>query len=523
MVSKPKTIDIEGLPPGVRQELAERELARRHFQDYVLRMRPPSYRPGWVHEMVCAKLEQFLQDVADKKGPRLMLFLPPRHGKSTLASEEFPSWALGKYPDFEIISTSYTTELPIKFSRVIRERIRDNPMYRALFPACELRADSQGVEKWNTTAGGGYMVAGVGGGITGFGAHVLIIDDPVKDAKEADSETILSGAWDWFTSTAYTRLAPGGGVLIIMTRWSDLDLAGRLLAQQKEHEQELLDGDITEGGFDRWEVIAFPAIAKEDEAHRKKGEALHAERWPAERLLRIKRVTPPRFWNALYQQDPVPDEGAFFSRDQFRMETRIEVTNEYLILGAWDLAMKLKQTNDWTVGMTGALDYHGYLHLVDMIRGRWDDTYVISGLILDSYVKHRHHLIGIEEGHYKTALEPTLKRLMVERRIFPAIAEGADALKPITDKKVRARPAQGLMQQGRVRFPKDEPWVETMMGELLRFPEGTHDDIVDAFAWLARMAERAGAPAPPKRVKLPSWKDQLRVRSSAGGTNFMEA
>lgn len=521
-MAKPKTIDIEGLPPEVRQELVERELARRHFMDYVLRMRP-GYHAGWVHHYICAKLEQFLQDVIDQKGPRLMLFMPPRHGKSTLVSEEFPSWALGKYPNLEFISTSYSVALPVRFSRRIRERIRDSAAYKVLFPNTALHPESQGVEEWNTTAGGGYRAAGVGGGVTGSGASIFLIDDPLKDAEQADSATILDGIWDWYNSTAYTRLAPGGGMLLIMTRWSDLDLAGRLLAKQREDEQELLEGSISADEIDRWDVVVFPAEAKEDEEHRKKGEALHPERFPIERLKRIKRALPPRWWNAMYQQDPVPDDGAFFSRDQFRMEARIEVTNEYLILGAWDLAMKLKQTNDWTVGVTGALDYYGYLHLVDMIRGRWDDTYVISGLILDSYVKHRHHLIGIEEGHYKTALEPTLKRLMVERRIFPAIAEGADALKPITDKKVRARPAQGLMQQGRVRFPKDEPWVETMMGELLRFPEGTHDDIVDAFAWLARMAERAGAPAPPKRVKLPSWKDQLRVRSSSADTNFMEA
>jgi predicted phage terminase large subunit-like protein len=516
--------EVSQLPEAVQRELAERELARRHFLDYVLRMRPTGYQAGWVHRLVCEKLEQFLQDVIDLKGPRLMLFMPPRVGKSTLASEEFPSWVLGKYPHLEIISTSYSAALPVRFSRRIRERVRDSAAFKALFPESTLHPESQGVEEWNTTAGGGYRAAGVGGGITGSGAHVFIIDDPVKDAQEADSETMLEGAWDWFNSTAYTRLAPGGGVLIIMTRWSDLDLAGRLIAKQKEDEKDLAEGNLGEDEFDRWEVVSFPAIAKEDEEHRAKGEALHPERFPLSRLQRIRRALPPRYWNALYQQDPVPDDGAYFSRDQFRMETRIELSNEYLILGAWDLAMGTRQTNDWTVGVTGALDHMGYLHFVDMLRGRWGDPLQIADLLLDSFAKHRHHMIGIEKGQLELALAPTLKRRMLERKLYPVLAEGDNALKPITDKMTRARPLQGLMQQGMCRFPKDEPWVETLQMELLRFPNGAHDDIVDAGAWLARMAERIGAPSAPKKVKLVGWRDKMRLHSRGErGSTHMEA
>ena len=490
---------------------------------FVQRMRP-SFAFGWFHQALCAKLEQFLQDIIDKKSPRLMINTPPRHGKSTIASQDFPSWGLGKYPWMEFIATSYAINLPVGFSRNIRSRIRDDEGYKVLFKDTELHPESQGVEQWRTTADGGYRAAGVGGGITGTGAHCLIVDDPVKDAEEADSETILKSAWDWYNSTAYTRLAPGGGVLLIMTRWSDLDLAGQILTKYKEDLKDFEEGNISEGEFDRWEVMSFPALAKEDEEHRAQGEALHPERFSTSYLKRIKRTMPPRWWNAMYQQDPVPDEGAFFTRDQFRMESRIEVTNEYRILGAWDLAAGQKQTNDWTVSLTGALDYNGYLHVADMLRGRWGDMFVIADMLLDSYTKHRHHLIGIEKGQLELALMPTLKRRMLERRIFPPLAEGAEALKPVTDKSVRARPAQGLMQQGMVRFPKDEPWVDTMQGELLRFPHGTYDDIVDAFAWLVRMAARQGAPAPPKKVKVRGWRDKLRAHGrTTEGVNHMEA
>jgi len=301
----------------VEQELARRELARRSLL-YFTKQFHRNYIDGWVHRDICRRLEKFVRDVAAGKSPRLMLFMPPRHGKSELASKSLPAWALGHHPHFEIIASSYAVSLPLGFSRKVRGLLRDAE-YQQIFPNARVDNDNQSAEGWMTTKEGGYVPAGVGGGITGKGAHMLLIDDPVKDDEEADSATQRDKVWDWYGSTAKTRLAPGGGVLVIQTRWHDDDLAGRMLLQMKEQiaeanelmsdakdrlaradsveerkeiEQEIAQLEQEWEDIDHWEVVSYPAIAEQDEyltpdgkitgfeepkakLLRKKGEALH--------------------------------------------------------------------------------------------------------------------------------------------------------------------------------------------------------------------------------------------------------
>ena len=197
----------------VVKELARRQLAKRrliHFTKHT----HPDYQIGWVHNDIAMRLEKFSQDVADRKSPRLMLLVPPRHGKSELASIRLPAWHLGRFPHHEIINVGYNLDLPMEFSRKVRELLRD-PAYQVLFPEAQLDATSQATESWRLTKGGGFKAAGVGGGITGKGAHILIIDDPIKNMEEADSADRRQLLDYWYQSTAYTRLAPGGGVLVI--------------------------------------------------------------------------------------------------------------------------------------------------------------------------------------------------------------------------------------------------------------------------------------------------------------------
>ena len=201
------------------QELARRELLRRSLVNFTVSF-TPNYDAGWVHKLICAKLEKFSKDIAAKKSPRLMLFLPPRSGKSEIASKKFPAWHLGHHPDHEIIASSYAVSLPLGFSRHIKGVIAD-PAYRGIFEDTKLDPKAQATDGWLTTEGGGYLPAGVCGGITGKGAHILIIDDPVKDAEEADSETQRKKVWDWYGSTARTRVAPGGGILVIQCMTGD--------------------------------------------------------------------------------------------------------------------------------------------------------------------------------------------------------------------------------------------------------------------------------------------------------------
>lgn len=210
------TVEAEANPA---KEMAMRALCRRKFLPFVQRYRP-KYMAGWVHADICRRLERFMRQVELNQSPRLLLMMPPRSGKSELGSRHFPPWVLGQHPDWEIIAASHTSSLTLSFSRYIRDLTRD-PSFQALFPDMRLDPTSQSVENWNTLSGGGYMAAGVGTGITGRGAHILLLDDLVKDIEAADSSTIRENTWEWYGSTAYTRLAPGGGVLGIMCMTGD--------------------------------------------------------------------------------------------------------------------------------------------------------------------------------------------------------------------------------------------------------------------------------------------------------------
>ena len=198
-----KPAELQKLETKKRLELASRVLARRNLIHFIKRLYP-SYKAGWVHEDIARRLEKFSAAVTEEKSPRLMLLMPPRHGKSDLASIRFPALHLGHHPEHEVINCGYNLDLPMKFSRKVREIARD-PSFVALFPACSLDAQSQSAEAWNTTLGGGFTAAGVGGGITGKGAHILIIDDPIKNQEEADSIQTRENLWTWYWSTAYTR------------------------------------------------------------------------------------------------------------------------------------------------------------------------------------------------------------------------------------------------------------------------------------------------------------------------------
>ncbi|RDE25139.1 hypothetical protein DV711_06175 [Motiliproteus coralliicola] len=476
-----------------RRELAKREASRRFLLPFVERF-SPDYMAGWVHKDICRRLEKFSDDVAAKKSPRLMLFMPPRHGKSELASKTFPAWHLGRHPHHEVIASSYSGALAMDFSRKVRELLRD-AAYRTVFRDSALDKNSQSAERWNTTAGGGYVAAGVGGPITGRGAHVLIIDDPIKNAEDADSEAARESLWNWYTSTAYTRLAPGGGVLIILTRWHDDDLAGRLLKKQEE-------------GGEPWEVIRYPALATEQELYRSQNQALHPERYDEAALNRIRDAVGSRVWSALYQQNPVPDEGDYFTKDMiYRYDINdLPAISDMRFYTAWDLAIGKNESNDYSVGITVGIDRQRKLWVVDIRRGRWNSKEIVDQ-ILDCWDVWRSEKTGIEKGHIEMAIGPYLEEEIVRRGYTAFFYEGLPPGR--RDKALRARPIQGMMQRGMVLFRQRCDRAQELINELLRFPNGTHDDQVDALAWIGQMIQDMGVVrlAPPPKAK--SWKDKL--------------
>ena len=474
-----------------KQELAARFLTRRRLLPFIERNNP-DYMAGWVHKDICKRLEKFSEDVVDKKSPRLILQMPPRLGKSTIASVGFPAWHLGRNPQHEFISCSYSGALAMTFSRKVRQTLRE-PSFKTTFKT-RLDPDSQSAEAWLTSAGGGYVAAGVGGGITGKGAHVLVIDDPVKNREDAESQNNRESTWDWYTSTAYTRLAPGGGILVIMTRWHDDDLVGRLLK------------NMSEGG-DEWEVVKYPAIAEEDEEFREAGEALHPERYDLTALERIQRAVGPRDWSALYQQNPVADDGDYFTRDMIQYYDREDIDQDRLrYYCAWDLAIGKRDRNDYSVGMVVGIDEYDNLFVVDVIRGRFDGFELVER-ILDCYELWRPSIIGIEKGHIEMALGPFLEKRTRERGLNEAYFK--DLKVGRRDKEARARAIQGRMQQGMVFLPRNEVFTGPLVAELLRFPNGVHDDQVDALAWIGLMMTEFST-FHERIVEPPSWRDRLR-------------
>lgn len=487
-------------------ELAQRVLRRRRLLPYIEHT-VPEYKAGWVHKDICQRLERFTEQVENEESPRLMLFMPPRHGKSQIASVNYPAWYLGRNPRHEIIACSYSSALAMKFSRRVRSQLKSRE-YKATFPDTSLDPTSSAAEEWMTTAGGSYLAAGVDGSITGKGAHVLIIDDPVKNAVEADSEVTQENIAEWYSSVAYTRLAPGAGVLLIMTRWHDADLGGYLLQQQEE-------------GADQWDVILYPAIATEDEKYRKKGDCLHAARFDDKALARIKKQLPTRNWQALYQQKPVADEGAYFRRDDFKYYNFDELDLfDCAVYQAWDFAIGEKEQNDYSVGAALAVDKEDNYYILDIVRGRWGGMDLVER-VLDFYAKWEPGVVGIERGHISMAIGPFLNKRIAERGYHKFSIEELSAGRQ--DKMLRARSAQGRLQQGRLLMPKDALFVDDLVSEMLRFPYGVNDDQVDAIAWLCLMMDNFTPLSTRKEKKKASWRDKLKIKTKATGAGAMSA
>lgn len=430
------------------------------------------YYPASHHRRIAEKLEA----VAAGKIDRLMIFMPPRHGKSELASRRFPAWYLGRYPSRQIIAASYNSELASDFGRDVRNIVA-SPEYGCIFDT-RLRDDSRAADRWNTDAGGAYVAAGVGTAITGRGAHVLLIDDPLKDRAEADSEVIRDKVWNWYTSTAYTRLMPGGTVIVIQTRWHEDDLAGRLLAADPE----------------QWEVLDLPAIDKD-------GKALWPEWYDETSLDRIRKTIGPRDWSALYQQRPAPEEGDYFKSDWLRPYTEAPARETLRIYGGSDYAVTA-DGGDYTVHAVVGLDPEGRMYLLDLWRKQaasdeWIEAYC------DLVRKWKPIGWAEEQGQIRAGIGPFLDRRARERIAFVA----REQFPTRGDKAVRAQSIRGRMAMGGLYVPSASPWYADFRSELLSFPAGKHDDQVDALGLVGQLLDQMtnGNPLPvPEKSKNPS-------------------
>lgn len=497
-----------------KAELAERELARRRLLPFIKRVNP-DYMPGWVHADICERLERFAEAIENGESPRLMITMPPRHGKSEIGSKTFPSWYLGRNPKHEVMVCSYSGDLAKDFSRKCRDLLCTEK-YQSTFKT-RLSKDSKSVERWNTSDQGAFTAAGVGGPITGRGCSLGIIDDPVKNREEAESDATRQTIKDWYSSAFYTRLAPGGGILIIQTRWHEDDLSGWLLEQLDEAKAEALeDGVKLSEDVDNWELVEYPAIAIMDEKYRKAGEALHEERYPLPALRRIKRAMIPRDWEALYQQRPVNDDGDYFTKDMLRYYKPGECPphEELRVYAAGDLAISTKQTADYTVFAVVGVDRQQNIWVLDIIRGRWNALGIIDRLF-EIQTKYNPELFGLETGQIELTLEPFIQKAEQEK----GMSLRYEKLKTRgVDKSTRARSIQGRMEQGKVFYPVigSTPWVSSLINELLKFPVGKNDDQVDALAWIGQMIMMFGIRNEKKAKPKKSFRDTLRKFGGGG-------
>lgn len=435
-------------------ELRRRRDARKSLLEFT-RYTNPAYIIADHHRQIADALE------AVERGEikRLMITMPPRHGKSELASRRFPAWFIGRNDDKQIIAASYNSDLANDFGREVRNIVSGNE-FRMLFDA-SLSEDSRAANRWHTNKGGMYVAAGVGTAITGRGADILLIDDPFKDREEADSEIRRQRVWDWYTSTAYTRLMPGGAVVVINTRWHDDDLSGRLLAEQ-------------ESGGDKWELLSLPAIDKS-------GAALWPEWYSLDRLNEIKSVLPARDWNALYQQNPIPDDGDYFKSDWFQEYD--DLPPNLRMYGASDYAVT-DGDGDFTEHGVAGVDANNNVYIADW----WFDQ-APSDVWIESQcnliVEHSPICWFGEAGPIRRAIEPFLMRRMQQREAYCRI----EWLASIADKPTRARPIQALASMGKVFLPKKAPWKDRLKAQMLRFPAGKHDDAVDVLSLFGRGLE----------------------------------
>lgn len=450
------------------QAIIRTELARRDLADFCALL-DPSYEPAEHTARLCAELE------AVERGEvlRLAVFMPPRHGKTLHVSERFPAWYLGRHPERQVILASYSAELAESNSRRVRGLLR-HPRYPF---AAQVSDDSHAVNRWGTTQGGTVIAAGVGGSITGFGAHILVIDDPVKGREEADSEAFRERAWEWYREVARTRLMPGGAIVLCQTRWHEDDLAGRILVAQPGS----------------WRVLSLPAVAEaNDQLGRATGESL----WPAwfggDELSALQAELGTRAWSALYQQAPTSDAGGLFRRAWMQRRHGTPPFLAYTLCSV-DSAFKTGVANDYSVIATWGTDGKDF-YLLDVWRERVEFPDLVHAVKAQAAL-HKPKAILIEDT---AAGQSALQQLRRETPL-PLLPVKVTAAKP-----ARAAAVTPLFEAGKVSLPVGTAWLDAWIEEHVAFPTGRFDDQVDTTSMaLARLALVAGTGrALPKPIPM---------------------
>lgn len=449
----------------LRIVLAEKEKARNTFMGFVNKVWP-EFIAGPHHAIMARAFEK----VARGENKRLIINMPPRHTKSEFASYLLPAWYLGKFPNKKVIQASNTGELAVGFGRKVRNLV-DSDTYKDIFPELELQQDSKAAGRWNTSKGGDYFAIGVGGTVTGKGAHLLIIDDPHSEqeaALAASNPDVYDKVTEWYTSGPRQRLQPGGAIIIVMTRWAQRDLTGQVLKAAAGR------------GGEQWEVIDFPAILPD-------GRPIWPQFWSIQELEALREELPNSKWQAQYQQNPIGNESAIVKRDWWQWWEKEDPPPCEYVLQTWDTAFEKNNRADFSAGTTWGIFYADEdrgapnIILLDMYKKRVEFP-DLKRDVLGKYEEYEPDGVLIEKKASGAPLIYDLRAMGVPVQEYTP-GKGQDKI-------ARLNSVSDIIASGKVWVPRTR-WAEELVDEIAAFPSGEHDDLVDATT-LALMRFRQG-------------------------------
>ena len=473
------------------------EIAKDSFLDFIHHVYP-DYKVGEHHK----RLAKIFEEIAEGKKKRVVVNIAPRHGKSEMISYLAPAWFLGKYPHKKIIMASHTADLAVNFGRRVRNLVGSDS-YKDIFPQVELQADSKSASRWGTNFNGEYFAIGVGGALAGRGADLFIIDDPhsEQEAKQGRPDVFLP-AWEWFQSGPIQRLMPGGAIIVVMTRWSKLDLTGQIINQMVKNDEA-----------EDWEIVEFPAIiektkeivykvADEDgtEHEEVKKETYEAPLWPEfwtlEELSAKRAVLDVRYWNAQYLQNPTSEEGALIKREWWQIWDKESPPPCEFIIMALDAAQETNNRADYNSLTTWGVFYNEEVSnyniiLLNAIKERLEFP-DLKSMVLREYKDWEPDAFVVEKKSNGAALYQEMRRMGIPVGEFTP-GKGQDKIS-------RVNAISDLFRSGVVWAP-DRRWAREVIEECNDFPSGANDDQVDSTT-LALMRFRQGG-----FIKLPSDDD----------------
>lgn len=437
-------------------------------------------------------IARHLEEMEAGEFRQLILTLPPRAGKTELATKRFTSWFCGRNPLENVAITTYSDTMAEDYGADIRH-IMTGKQFKQVFPKFTLRRGGSSKSNIQNEHGGRIVCVGVGGALTGRGAGLLIVDDPVKNFDDARSQTMRDSAWEWFTKVAMTRRMGKKLVLIIMTRWHSDDIVGRLTDPENPHYNA-----IEAKG---WKIINIPAIAEDnDPLGRKPGEPLWPERYDLDFLAQQQRLDPLGF-AALYQQRPTVADGVLFRRENIQRYDAPDLPENLRYYAASDHAVATGQRNDFSVFLKVGVDKQDNIYITDCFWQKVaSDAAVEAMLAMAGGAEDKRPLLWwAERGHISKSIGPFLYKRMTETGIFINLRE----VTPAVDKEQRAQSIAARVAMGKVYIPNGPIWAERLIDQMLAFPNGTHDDAVDALAYIGLgLQSQFGASAPsPKKVE----------------------